>query len=168
MNNDHLVNTYFVKNRNSRRGASEVLGALIIAMITIAGFTAYAGTLLNQTKAETTSITEALRKGIIKQGQLLSPLYHWETVEGTQTRIEVSIYNYGYTDARPKLILVDTQPYQSYQITDLDGNPVEAIRPGQVTKIILTAPYVVQSVLSGQGYELVLLTEDNQAYAWWL
>ncbi|MCL4436367.1 MAG: hypothetical protein M1503_02395 [Thaumarchaeota archaeon] len=166
---NHFVNIRFVNTRNhNRRGASEVLGALIIAVIAIAGFTAYAGTLFNQTRVETSSITEALRKGTIKQGQLLTTLYHWESIEGTQTRIEVTIYNYGYTDAKPKLILIDTQPYKNYQLTDLDGNPVDAIKPGQISKIILTAPYVAQSVLSSQGYELVLLTEDNQAYSWWL
>ncbi|MBI4258131.1 MAG: hypothetical protein HY619_04175 [Thaumarchaeota archaeon] len=154
--------------KRGRLGASEVLGALIIAMITIAAFTAYAGNLLNQTKSETTSITEALRKGIIKQGQLLTPLYHWENVEGTQTRIEVSIYNYGYSEVKPSFIFIDARPQDNYRLTDLDGNPVQAIKPGETTKIVAVAPYVVQGVLSGKGYELALFGADSIAYVWWL
>ena len=140
----------------------------MVAMITLAAFAAYAGTFLTQTRGETTSIIEALRKGIIKQGQLLSVVYHWERVDGATTRIEVSVYNYGYSEIKPRLIFIDSTPQDEFSLTDIDGSPVSSIKPGVITKISVTVPYVVQGVMTGQGYEFALFTEENVAYAWWL
>lgn len=156
------------KRVRARRGSSEVLGAVLVAVITMGAFSVYASYALNQTSNEAQSVVQSLRKGTLKQGQLLSVVYHWEKVQGTSTQVKISLYNYGYADVNVKYVFIDGVPQNSFSLFALDGKQVSAIKVGSITKLVVDVPYAVNPIVSGQSYEAVLVADDNLVYSWGL
>jgi hypothetical protein len=156
------------KKARARSGSSEVLGAVLVAVITMGAFSVYASYALNQTSNEAQSVVQSLRKGTLKQGQLLSVVYHWEKVQGTSTQVKISLYNYGYADVSVKYVFIDGVPQNSFSLFALDGKRVSAIKVGSVTNLVVDVPYAVNPIVSGQSYEAVLVTDDNLVYSWGL
>jgi hypothetical protein len=156
------------KKARARRGSSEVLGAVLVAVITMGAFSVYASYALNQTSNEAQSVVQSLRKGTLKQGQLLSVVYHWEKVQGTSTQVKISLYNYGYADVNVKYVFIDGVPQNSFNLFALDGKQVSTVKVGSVTNLVVDVPYAVNPIVSGQSYEAVLVTDDNLVYSWGL
>lgn len=152
----------------ARRGSSEVLGAVLVAVITMGAFSVYASYALQQTSNEAQSVVQSLRKGTLKQGQLLSVVYHWEKVQGTSTQVKISLYDYGYSDVNVKYVFIDGVPQNSFNLLALDGKKVGSVKVGSVTNLVIDVPYAVNPIVSGQSYEAVLVTDDNLVYSWGL
>lgn len=156
------------KRTRARRGSSEVLGAVLVAVITMGAFSVYASYALNQTSNEAQSVVQSLRKGTLKQGQLLSVVYHWENVQGASTQVKISLYNYGYADVNVKYVFIDGVSQSSSNLFALDGKQVSSVKVGSVTNLVVDVPYAVNPIVSGQSYEAVLVTDDNLVYSWGL
>lgn len=156
------------KRARARRGSSEVLGAVLVAVITMGAFSVYASYALNQTSNEAQSVVQSLRKGTLKQGQLLSVVYHWEEVQGTSTQVKISLYNYGYADVNVKYVFIDGVPQDRFSLSTLDGKQDGTIKVGSITNLVVDVPYAVNPIVSGQSYEAVLVTDDNLVYSWGL
>lgn len=152
----------------ARRASSEVLGAVLVAVITMGAFSVYASYALNQTSSEAQSVVQSLRKGTLKQGQLLSVVYHWEKVQGTSTQVKICLYNYGYADVDVKYVFIDGIPQDHFSLSTLDGNQVSTIKVGSITNLVVDIPYAVNPIVSGQSYEAVLVTDENLVYSWGL
>jgi len=156
------------KRARARRGSSEVLGAVLVAVITMGAFSVYATYALNQTNNEAQSVVQSLRKGTLKQGQLLSVVFHWEKVEGTSTKVKISFYNYGYADVAAKYVFIDGVPQDSFNLFAPDGKQVSTVKVGSITNLVVDVPYAVNPIVSGQSYEVVLVTDENLVYSWGL
>ncbi len=152
----------------SRRGSSEVLGAVLVAVITMGAFSVYASYALNQTSNEAQSVVQSLRKGTLKQGQLLSVVYHWEKVQGTSTQVKISLYNYGYADVNVKYVFIDGVPQDRFSLFTVEGKQASTIKVGSITNLVVDVPYAVNPIVSGQSYEVVLVTDENLVYSWGL
>jgi len=152
----------------SRRCSSEVLGAVLVAVITMGAFSVYASYALNQTSNEAQSVVQSLRKGTLKQGQLLSVVYHREKVQGTTTQVKISLYNYGYADVDVKYVFIDGVPQDRFSLFTLDGKQASTIKVGSITNLVVDVPYAVNPIVSGQSYEAVLVTDENLVYSWGL
>jgi len=110
----------------SKRGVSEVLGAILIALIVAAMSATYVMMEASQSAKKTMSIVDLIRAAEKRQKQLLSLTYYYKQ----NNSLKLYIYNYGEEDSTPKLLLVDGEivfwrtvwTFEWYEISDSNGN----------------------------------------------
>ena len=90
-----------VKER--RRGVSEVLGAIVLLAITLVAFVVISPFVTNSVQSQSSDLTEQYRSGVIKQGELLSLVYHFE---GSNI-VRISLFNFGTYSVKPQYIFVN-------------------------------------------------------------
>lgn len=148
--------------RGARRAASEVLGAAIIAVITILMTVAYAGYGLTQAQTQTASISDLLRMSARAQRQLLSLTYYY--VDG-QGGLHVFIYNLGGEDSTLKTVVVGSTRYDlpnaQVRLKDaLSGQFMDDCRipPRKLAELTVPAP-------AGQ-FDMIVLTDEGGVFIW--
>ena len=150
-----------------RRGASEVLGALVLLAIVMAAFGFVVSTFYARTQEQTANIMEEYDKGAIRQGELLTLIYHWEQVNANQTVIRVGLFNAGFYNVSIQDVFISGQQASDWELADADGNPMSAIAPQQLAILTVALPYSVPGAgPGGSGYEVFLYGTDNLAYVW--
>jgi flagellin-like protein len=150
-----------------RRGASEVLGALVLLAIVIAAFGFVVSTFYARTQEQTANIMEEYEKGTMRQGELLTLIYHWEQVNANQTVIRVGLFNAGFYNVSVQDVFISGQQSSDWELADADGNPMSAIAPQQLAILTVTVPYSVPGAgPGGSGYEVFLYGTDKLAYVW--
>lgn len=145
-----------------RRAASEMLGAIIVAVITIAMSVAYAGYGLTQTQTQTASISDVLRSSAKAQRQLLSLAHYYADGQG---KLHVYIYNLGGEDSTLKTVVVGSAKYDvpdaNVQLRDaFSHQPISDYRiaPKELVELSVPAP-------AGQT-DLLVLTEEGGIFIW--
>jgi flagellin-like protein len=86
-----------------KRGVSEVVGALILAAITVSVAVVYISMATGYAGRGATSLADIMRTAERRQGQLLSAVYCCES----GGNVMVYIYNYGTVSAAPVKVIVN-------------------------------------------------------------
>jgi|GEM_PF-3783786 len=141
----------------SKRGASEVLGAVLIAVIVMAMSATYVMFEAEKSTRETMGIVELIRAAEKRQKQLLSLTYYYK--QGND--LKLYIYNYGEESSTPKMILTDQEvPLSSISMRNMDtGAACNNIPPKTLVEITLPAP-------SQSTFTLALFTDEGGFYSW--
>lgn len=145
-----------------RRAASEVLGAIIIAVMTIVMAAVYASYSLVHVQTQTASISEILRTSAKAQRQLLSLSYYY--VDG-QGKLHVFVYNMGNEASTLKTVFVGSTGYSlpnpSVQMRDaVNQQPISdcVIGPKQLAELITPA--------SAGQIDFLVLTVEGGVFVW--
>jgi hypothetical protein len=155
-----LVSRLFVR----RCAVSEIVGAVLIAMITIAMSVAYVVAGRSVAQSQTLSMVDLIRAAERRQRQLLSLTYQYKDGNG---RLHLFIYNYGSEASTPdKLYLAGTaytgEPGQRmFDMTQAGTNTtVQFIGSKQLVELIATpAP--------GQNqFDIILMTKEGGIFLW--
>ena len=141
----------------SRRGASEVLGAVLIAVIVMAMSATYVVFEAERSTRETMGIVELIRAAEKRQKQLLSLTYYHK--QGNS--LKLYIYNYGEEPSTPKMVLTDQEvPLSSISMRNMDtGAACNSIPPKTLVEIALPAP-------DPATFTLALFTDEGGFYSW--
>lgn len=132
------------------------MGAILIALITIAVSVAYATYSAQQASQQTMSVTDLIRAAERRQSQLLSLTYCYK--QGN--RLRLYLYNYGTQESTPKLILVNGQVVSNPAMKDVStGDACDTIAPRSLVELTLQA-------FGSSPFEVVVLTEQGAVYSW--
>ena len=109
-----------------KRGVSEVVGAILIAVIVLAMSMSWVAMEAGRSTEQTTSIVDMIRAAEKSQGQSLSLAYYYE--QGSN--LNLFLYNYGIENSTPQLALINqnvvfwrtTWDFKWYTVTDSNGN----------------------------------------------
>ena len=93
---------------NRRRATSEMVGAILIAMITVAMAVAYAAAGRSMVGSQALSMVDVIRAAERRQRQLLSLSYAYKDGEGN---LHLFIYNYGSEACTPDKLYIAGQTY---------------------------------------------------------
>ncbi len=143
-----------------RRAASEVLGAILVAAITMAMSAAYAGYALTQTRIQTASISDALRSSARAQRQLLSLSYYYSDGQG---RLHIFMYNMGGEESTLRTVIVGSARYDAPNIEMKD-----AVTGRSISNCKIAAKQLVEVTVPGQQgqIDLLVLTEEGGIFIW--
>ena len=86
-----------------KRGVSEVVGAILIAVIVLAMSMSWVAMEAGRSTEQTTSIVDMIRAAEKSQGQSLSLAYYYE--QGSN--LNLFLYNYGIENSTPQLALIN-------------------------------------------------------------
>lgn len=146
-----------------RTAASEMVGAILIAMITIAMSVAYAIAGRSAAEGQTLSMVDLIRTAEKRQRQLLSLTYAYKDGNG---RLHLFIYNYGSETVKPERLYLAGTVYtegsggNSFSMKDAYGNPVSTIDPSQLVELTVPQP-------PGQpSFDVVLVTAEGGVFIW--
>jgi len=141
-----------------RRGVSEVLSAILIAVIVMGMSISYTLFEMERSERQTMSLIDLIRGAEIRQKQLLSLIYYYE--EGGV--LKVYIYNFGDVPSTPKRIFTDREvPLSEVTIKDpSSGELYDTILPKTLVEIALPAP------AEAGIFTLVILTEKGGIFSW--
>jgi len=147
-----------------RRGASEVLGALFIALIVVAMSAAYVMAGRSMAQSQTLSMIDIIRAAERRQRQLLSLTYAYRDGSGN---LHLFIYNYGSETSTPDRLYAAGSTYTrgSGQCTfsmKLAGTntQVSSIGPKQLVELTAT-PTPAQS-----QFDMILTTAEGGIFIW--
>jgi hypothetical protein len=109
----------------AKRGVSEVVGAILIAVIVLGMSFSWAAMEASRSNEQTTSIVDMMKSAEKSQQQSLSLTYYYE--QGTD--LNLFLYNYGTENSTPQLALInqDVAYWQTvwnfkwYTVTDSNG-----------------------------------------------
>jgi hypothetical protein len=137
-----------------RRAASEIVGAILIAIITASISVAYAfwgGTAVSQ---QASSIVDVIRQATSRQRQLLSLLH-----ARRGTSLELYICNYGTEPSTPERVYVNGQ-LGSFQLYDMvSKTSCDAINPKRIVRLTLSDP-------GTPTVDVILVTNCGGIYTW--
>lgn len=108
-----------------KRAVSEVLGAVLIAVIVMAMSATYIMFEAGRSARETMGIVDLIRAAEKSQSQLLSLTYYYRQ----DSSLKLYVYNYGKETSTPKMILIDQEvvfwrtvwTFEWYEVTDSNG-----------------------------------------------
>jgi len=141
-----------------RRGASEMLGAILVAVITIVMAVAYAGYGLTQAQTQTASISDVLRASARAQRQLLSLSYYYRS----GTNLYAYIYNMGSEPSTLKTVFVGSKNVtDAMQLVDaITGASIGYVIPPK-TLVKLSVP----DIPTGQ-LDILVITKEGGVFVW--
>jgi len=131
-----------------RRGASEIVGAIIVASITVGIAFLYAGRGLFEVQTRTDSMADLLRKAAKAQRQLLTLSYSYRDGQG---RFHAYIYNMGEDNSTIKVAVLGGVQY--------DNLVGVVIQPGEMEELIFSNP-------PSPPTDLIIMTEEGGIFTW--
>ena len=140
-----------------RRGVSEVLGAIVIAILVLGMSVSYVLLEMERAGRETYSIIDLIRKAEKRQKQLLSLIFY----QKKGGSLKVYIYNYGDEYSTPQRILTDKEvSLSSVSMKNMDtGAAVSSIPPKTLVELTMPAP-------STDSFTLVIITGEGGVFSW--
>jgi len=141
-----------------RRGVSEVLGAIVIAVLVLGMSASYILLEMERSERETFSLIDLIRRAERRQKILLSLIYY----QVNDGQLEVYIYNFGDVSVTPVKILTDVE-VDLFEIYDASVNngglPLNEIPSETLVKLVLPVP-------STDTFSFVLVTEEGGIFVW--
>jgi hypothetical protein len=131
-----------------RRGASEVVGAIIVALITMGIAFLYAGHALFEVQTRADSMVDLLRRAAKAQRQLLTLSYSYRDGLG---RLHVYIYNMGEDNSTIKIAVLGGAEHA--------GLVGAVIRPGEMRELVFSNP-------PPSPTDLIIMTEEGGIFTW--
>ena len=140
-----------------RRGASEVLGAIVIAVLVLGMSVSYVLLEMGRAGRETLSMIELLRRAERRQKQLLSLVFY----RASGGSLYVYLYNFGEAEAALTRILTDREvPPSEATLRNADtGEVIDVIPPRILVELVIPAP-------SMDEFTLVLVTDAGGVFSW--
>jgi len=140
-----------------RRGVSEVLGAIVIAILVLGMSVSYVLLEMDRAGSETYSVVDLIRGAEKQQKQLLSLIYY--RMQGG--RLILYIYNYGEEPSTPQRIMTDKEvPLSLVSMENMDtGDMISSIPPKTLVELTMPAP-------SADSLTLVMVTEEGGVFSW--
>jgi len=138
-----------------RRGVSEVVGALLIAFITVSAAVVYISMATGRAGRQVTSLADIMRTAERRQGQLLTSIYCYEK-DGT---VKVYIYNYGTVATTPTKIIVNGQEVNWTMKDAADGSSCNSIVPKALVEVSFPKP-------SSAPFDFLILTPEGVICSW--
>jgi flagellin-like protein len=148
-----LVNRLFVR----RRAVSEIVGAVLVAMITIAMSAAYVMAGRSTAQSQALSMVDLIRAAERRQRQLLSLTYFYK--DGSN--LYLYIYNYGSEASTPDKLYISGSAY-SYSIYQEYGGTVGngCIDPKELVVLKTT----IDPLLS--QFDAIFTTKEGGIFIW--
>ena len=138
-----------------RRAVSEVVSALIIAAVIIAGTAVYLAVAGQNISISAKSVAGALRDALHRQGEVLSLTYSY--LDGSQLKLYV--YNYGKVFVKPERVYVNGAQ-RSFTLTDaISGSSISEIAPRQLALLTVQKH-------GNSPYEIIIVTEKHAVFTW--
>ena len=140
-----------------RRGVSEVLGAIVMAVLVLGMTASYVLLEMERSGRETHSIIDLIRKAEKRQKQLLSLIYY----QRSGGSLKVYIYNYGDEASTPQRILTDREvPLSQISMKNMDaGEMCSSIPPKTLVELTLPDP-------ASSNFTLVIITREGGVFSW--
>ncbi|MBO3809763.1 MAG: hypothetical protein FGF50_09260 [Candidatus Brockarchaeota archaeon] len=143
-----------------RWAASEVLGAILVAVITMVMCAVYIAYGLVQTQTQTASISDMLRLNAKAQRQLLSLSYYY-----SDGKLHIFIYNMGNEESTLKTVVIGSVKYDlpnpHIRMKDaVTQNPIDNCKIAAKQLVEITAPRQQGQV------DLLVLTEEGGVFIW--
>jgi hypothetical protein len=139
------VNRPFVR----KRAVSEIAGAVLVAMITIAMSVTYVVAGRSVAQSQTLSMVDLIRAAERRQRQLLSLTYYYKHGDN----LDLYLYNYGNENATIKKLFVG-----NFEVTDS--------RVIGLTVVPKELKYVTFGCNQSGSLDVLLLTEEGGIFIW--
>jgi len=141
-----------------RRGVSEVLGAIVIAILVLGMTASYVLLEMERSGRETHSIIDLIRKAEKRQKQLLSLIYYQRS--GGNSKVYI-YYNYRDEVSTPQRILTDREvPLSEVSMKNMDaGEACSSIPPKTLVELTLPDP-------ASSNFTLVIITREEGVFSW--
>ena len=137
------------------KGVSEVVSALIVLAIIIAGTAIYVAAASQQVSTSAKAVGEAVRKAQLRQGEALSLTYAY--LDGNQ--LKLYIYNYGKVPVKPWKTYVNGAQSSFTLLDAASGSVISEIMPDQLALLTLQKH-------GDSPYETIIVTETYNIITW--
>jgi hypothetical protein len=142
-----------------------MLGAMLIALITIAMSAVYVTAGAGTAQSQAMSMVDLIRAAEKRQRQLLSVTYYYKDGNG---RLHLFIYNYGAEASTPDKLYMARVAYSygsgsnTYDMKQAGGNtPVNCIDSKKLVELTATPGFPLPS-----EFEVILTTKEGGIFIW--
>jgi hypothetical protein len=148
------------------KAVSDMVGAIILIVIVIAGFSFLVYPLLQREYSASQLAGVQSQKQAQSASTMVQLVYYTVSQNGQETQIQLYVYNYGQFSFTPSMIVIDMPPtytVTSFTLTDVSTNQqVSSISPNENVEISFSVPYTgsVPSLFN------VSVIGGNQVFTW--
>jgi len=151
-----------------RKAVSDVLGAILLIVIVIAGFSFLVYPLLVREYSASQGALKQNQQAQVSASTMIQLVYYTVSQNGQGTQVTLYLYNYGQYAFAPNTIVVDMPTAGSWTITSFTmqdvstGNAVSQISPNENVELSFTVPYTgsIPSLFN------VSVIGNNQVFTW--
>jgi len=151
-----------------RKAVSDVLGAILLIVIVIAGFPFLFSPLLVREYSASHGALKQNQQAQVSASTMIQLVYYTVSQNGQGTQVTLYLYNYGQYAFAPNTIVVDMPTAGSWTITSFTmqdvstGNAVSQISPNENVELSFTVPYTgsIPSLFN------VSVIGNNQVFTW--
>jgi len=151
-----------------KKAVSDVLGAIILIVIVIAGFSFLVYPLLIREYSASQGALKQNQQARVSASTMVQLVYYTVSQNSQGTQITLYLYNYGQYPFAPKTIVANmptagTWTLTSFTMQDVStGNAVSQISPNENVELSFTVPYTgsVPSLFN------VSVIGSNQVFTW--
>ncbi|PSN82123.1 hypothetical protein B9Q01_08940 [Candidatus Marsarchaeota G1 archaeon OSP_D] len=151
-----------------RKAVSDVLGAIILIVIVIAGFSFLVYPLLVREYSASQGALRENQQAQVSASTMIQLVYYTVSQNSQGTQITLYLYNYGQYAFTPNAIVVNMPTAGSWTITSFTmqdvstGNAVSQISPNENVELSFTVPYTgsIPSLFN------VSVIGNNQVFTW--
>jgi flagellin-like protein len=151
-----------------KKAVSDVLGAIILIVIVIAGFSFLVYPLLLREYSASQGALKQNQQAQVSASTMIQLVYYTVSQNSQGTQITLYLYNYGQYAFTPNTILVNMPTAGSWTITSFTmqdvstGNAVSQISPNENVELSFTVPYTgsIPSLFN------VSVIGNNQVFTW--
>jgi len=151
-----------------KKAVSDVLGAIILIVIVIAGFSFLVYPLLIREYSASQGALKQNQQAQVSASTMIQLVYYTVSQNSQGTQITLYLYNYGQYAFTPNTVIVNMPTAGSWTITSFTmqdvstGNAVFRISPNENVELSFTVPYTgsIPSLFN------VSVIGNNQVFTW--
>ena len=151
-----------------KKAVSDVLGAIILIVIVIAGFSFLVYPLLIREYSASQGALKQNQQAQVSASTMVQLVYYTVSQNGQGTQVTLYLYNYGQYAFTPNTIVVNMPTAGSWTITSFTmqdvstRNAVSQISPNENVELSFTVPYTgsIPSLFN------VSVIGNNQVFTW--
>ena len=151
-----------------KKAVSDVLGAIILIVIVIAGFSFLVYPLLIREYSASQGALKQNQQAQVSASTMVQLVYYTVSQNGQGTQVTLFLYNYGQYAFTPNTIVVNMPTAGVWTLTSFamqdvsTGNAVSQISPNENVELSFTVPYTgsVPSLFN------VSVIGSNQVFTW--
>ena len=151
-----------------KKAVSDVLGAIILIVIVIAGFSFLVYPLLLREYSASQGALKQNQQAQVSASTMVQLVYYTVSQNGQGTQITLYLYNYGQYPFAPSMIVINMPTAGVWTLTSFTmqdvstGNAVSQISPGENVELSFTVPYVgsIPTLFN------VSVIGSNQVFTW--
>ena len=151
-----------------KKAVSDVLGAIILIVIVIAGFSFLVYPLLVREYSASKGAQIQNQQAQVSASTMVQLVYYTVSQNSQGTQVTLYLYNYGQYAFAPNTVIVNMPTAGVWTLTSFTmqdvstGNAVSQISPGENVELSFTVPYVgsIPTLFN------VSVIGNNQAFTW--